>query len=138
MPQFETAFWQSHLFWLILSFGILYAGVYWYIFPLYEQIFQKRAELIQGPLKKAEKLAHETEILQQKEQHDKDLFDVRNKKRLDAFYQKQTERFNALANEAEKIQLTTFKKNIQKLERDEKTVLDKIPEFVIKATKGVR
>lgn len=63
MPQFETAWFTSEIFWIFLCFGFLYFGIAYFIFPLFQDIFFEREHLVKNDLtiaevvnKRAEKL----------------------------------------------------------------------------------
>ena len=137
MPQFETTYFVAQIFWMLLSFSVLYLGVRWIVFPLFENIFSKRAQLISVPVEKAEKLAHESEKLQEQLEQKQRDFTAKNEQYLNAVYQKNNQHFQESLQQADKSFTTLLKKTIQKMEKEEKQVLNQTDEFVSRATKGV-
>ena len=64
MPQFDLSVFVGQIFWLLVSFGTLYLGVYFIVFPLFNSIFNARKKLIDTPLEKADKIAMDTQRLE--------------------------------------------------------------------------
>ncbi len=54
MPQFDVIWYSSEIFWMLLSFFILYMGMAYIIFPLFHDIFFEREILIKNDLTIAE------------------------------------------------------------------------------------
>ena len=65
MPQFEFANYTGQIFWMLISFSILFLCVNYFIFPLFHTIFSAREIVIKKHLKQAEKINHEAEKLAQ-------------------------------------------------------------------------
>ena len=65
MPQFEFANYTGQIFWMLISFGILFLCVNYFIFPLFKTIFSAREIVIKKHLKQAEKINQEAEKLAQ-------------------------------------------------------------------------
>ncbi|MCX4079180.1 ATP F0F1 synthase subunit B' [Rickettsia rhipicephali] len=63
MPQFDTATYHSQIFWLIVTFGLLYIFVYKFITPKAEEIFNNRQTNIQDNITQADTLTIEVEKL---------------------------------------------------------------------------
>ncbi len=63
MPQFDIANYYSQIFWLIVTFGLLYIFVYKFITPKAEEIFNIRQTNIQDNITQADNLALEVEKL---------------------------------------------------------------------------
>ncbi|KJW02357.1 ATP synthase B/B' CF family protein [Rickettsia endosymbiont of Ixodes pacificus] len=63
MPQFDTATYYSQIFWLIVTFGLLYIFVYKFITPKAEEIFNNRQTNIQDNITQADTLTIEVEKL---------------------------------------------------------------------------
>ncbi|WP_341787293.1 ATP F0F1 synthase subunit B' [Rickettsia endosymbiont of Cantharis rufa] len=63
MPQFDIATYYSQIFWLIITFGLLYIFVYKFITPKAEEIFNNRQTNIQDNITQADTLTLETEKL---------------------------------------------------------------------------
>ena len=59
MPQLDSSFYISELFWLFISFMILFSFVKYYVSPRMYKIFEEREAKIAGTLRKAEKLRNE-------------------------------------------------------------------------------
>ncbi|HJD53909.1 MAG TPA: ATP F0F1 synthase subunit B' [Rickettsia endosymbiont of Proechinophthirus fluctus] len=63
MPQFNIATYYSQIFWLIVTFGLLYIFVYKFITPKAEEIFNNRQTNIQDNITQADTLTIEVEKL---------------------------------------------------------------------------
>ncbi|ACP53009.1 MULTISPECIES: F0F1 ATP synthase subunit B family protein [spotted fever group] len=63
MPQFDIATYYSQIFWLIITFGLLYIFVYKFITPKAEEIFNNRQTNIQDNITQADTLTIEVEKL---------------------------------------------------------------------------
>ncbi|WP_016917320.1 F0F1 ATP synthase subunit B family protein [Rickettsia honei] len=63
MPQFDIATYYSQIFWLIVTFGLLYIFVYKFIIPKAEEIFNNRQTNIQDNITQADTLTIEVEKL---------------------------------------------------------------------------
>jgi len=65
MPQFNFANYTGQIFWMLISFGILFLCVNYFIFPLFHTIFATRTQIVQKHLRQAEKINKEAEKLAQ-------------------------------------------------------------------------
>ncbi|MEG8230803.1 ATP F0F1 synthase subunit B' [Candidatus Rickettsia tasmanensis] len=63
MPPFDIATYYSQIFWLIVTFGLLYIFVYKFITPKAEEIFNNRQTNIQDNITQADTLTIEVEKL---------------------------------------------------------------------------
>jgi len=63
MPQLDVASYPSQLFWLVVSFLILYGILQFFIVPRFSKIFEKRAEFIDILAQKASRDREEAELL---------------------------------------------------------------------------
>lgn len=63
MPQFDTSFLSSLLFWSVVSFGILLALLYRYAFPAILDILETREKRIRNSIEQAEQMRKEAEQL---------------------------------------------------------------------------
>ncbi|MFV0250757.1 MAG: ATP F0F1 synthase subunit B' [Rickettsia aeschlimannii] len=63
MPQFDIATYYSQIFWLIVTFSLLYIFVYKFITPKAEEIFNNRQTNIQDNITQANTLTIEVEKL---------------------------------------------------------------------------
>ncbi|WP_343560241.1 F0F1 ATP synthase subunit B family protein [Kiloniella sp. b19] len=61
MPQFDPSTWTSQLFWLIVTFGVLYFLMARVALPRLTAILEERENKISGDLEKAERLKQEAE-----------------------------------------------------------------------------
>ena len=136
MPQFNTAFWVSQIFWLLVSFGGLYLGVSLIVFPLFKKIFTKRAQQIDVPLEKAEEILQEVQKLQQQAAQKKQLFSERQNQRLMRVHTQEVNRLQKTLAQEEESFSHHLKRQIQKLEREEKQVMANTSDFVKQALKG--
>lgn len=65
MPQFDTLTFSSQIFWLIITFGLLYIIIKNFVVPKAEQIFNNRKNTIDNQLEEATLLNAETEKLKE-------------------------------------------------------------------------
>ncbi len=63
MPQFELVYYLSQAFWMLISFGILYLVVAYFIFPSLNEIFVNREKQIEKDLSAAEKINERADAL---------------------------------------------------------------------------
>lgn len=63
MPQFDTSFLSSLIFWSVVSFGILLALLYKYAFPALLDILETREKRIRENIGQAERMKKEAEQL---------------------------------------------------------------------------
>ncbi|MFN5351936.1 MAG: hypothetical protein ACK5BE_04915 [Alphaproteobacteria bacterium] len=77
MPQLDFSTFPQQLFWLFITFSILYVTMAKVILPRIADILSKRAELTQGYRDKAEDMGRETDELRKK--YENLLNDVRLK-----------------------------------------------------------
>ncbi|MBO7244054.1 MAG: ATP synthase F0 subunit B [Alphaproteobacteria bacterium] len=66
IPQFDTSWYIGEIFWIFLSFGFMFLGIRYFIFPMLLDIFSERKQIIDENLsiaevvnQKAEKLMHD-------------------------------------------------------------------------------
>ena len=65
MPQLDTATFASQLFWLLLSFVVLFWVMWKIVIPRIADVLQDRQERIDDDLEKAEKLRNDSaEVLE--------------------------------------------------------------------------
>ena len=65
MPQFDLSNYTSQIFWMLISFGILFLWITYFIFPLFHTIFDARTLIIKKHLSQAEKINKKAEKLAQ-------------------------------------------------------------------------
>ena len=136
MPQFETTYWASQIFWLLVSFGILYLGVRLIVFPLFESIFKARQEKMDTFLNQAEALTKKAEVLEEKKKTEQQKWEQYRQQRLNEAHEKGQADFQKALEQNEKHLMKLFQNHIQKMERDEKVVLKSVDTFIAKAQKG--
>jgi len=137
MPQFNTTFWLSQVFWLLISFGGLYLGVRFVIFPMFDTIFKKRAEKIERPVEQAEKLVSETQKMQYQAEQKKQELSKRRADRLEAAQQQAAEQMRLASEKQEKELSNRLNRSVQKAEKIEQRLLSD-SDFVNCVLKGVK
>lgn len=65
MPQFDIAWFPSQIFWLLVSFLILYTAMRWFLLPPLQDIMRARDQKIQSILRQADKLNAEADRIMQ-------------------------------------------------------------------------
>lgn len=63
MPQLDFGTYPAQIFWLIISFSVLYVFVVRYVVPRAVDVFERRKDAIERTLAKGETLRNETAIL---------------------------------------------------------------------------
>lgn len=63
LPQFDTSWYLGEFFWLILTFGFTFLGVKYFIFPMIQDVFVERKQLIEHDLEVAEMVNNRAEKL---------------------------------------------------------------------------
>lgn len=66
LPQLDSGTFASQIFWLCLTFALLYLGVSFLLLPRIEGTFKKREDKIEKDFAKARSLAEEAEAFQSK------------------------------------------------------------------------
>lgn len=138
MPQFETTYFVSQIFWLLVSFGGLYLGVCFIIFPLFKDIFDMRQMKIENILNQAEKLTHDAQVLEEEFIQKKQKQEEQRQQRVMLAQEKAQQDFQKNIKKNEKDLLKMLQNQIHKMEREERTVLMQANVFVAKAEKGKR
>ena len=138
MPQFETTYFVSQIFWLLVSFGGLYLGVCFIIFPLFKDIFDMRQMKIENILNQAEKLTHDAQVLEEEFIQKKQKQEEQRQQRVMLAQEKAQQDFQKNIKKNEKDLLRMLQNQIHKMEREERTVLMQANVFVAKAEKGKR
>lgn len=80
MPQF--GFYPSQIFWLIVSFGILFVAMRYFLLPPLEAIIKQREDQVHVLLDQAQALNDQAENLQKEYQQEMDATTQRSTKRL--------------------------------------------------------
>ena len=63
MPQFNIATWPSQIFWLIVTFAVLYLLVWRVLLPRIDQVMETRRKKIDDDLARAERLKKEADAV---------------------------------------------------------------------------
>lgn len=122
MPQFESAFYTGQIFWMLISFGLLFLWITFIIFPMFQDIFDAREKVIQTHLKQAEKINKQAENLAKSMQEARALAD---KERADIFAETRISEQDAMQHALDKNQRKCndrFKQTIQKIQTVENTL----------------
>ena len=61
MPQLDIAFYPAQIFWLIISFGILFLAMKYWLLPPLADVLDQREEKIKKILRQADKMSAEAE-----------------------------------------------------------------------------
>jgi len=91
MPQFDSTFFASEIFWTIISFMVLYVLLSRWVLPRIASILQQRTQLIKDEIDRAHKTRQQAEYLKRKyaarlsaiEQDAKQMFDASEKRILE-------------------------------------------------------
>lgn len=63
LPQFDTSWYIGEFFWLALTFGLTFLGMKYFIFPMLQDVFVERKQLIENDLEVAEMVNSRAEKL---------------------------------------------------------------------------
>ena len=63
LPQFDTSWYVGEVFWLLLTFGLFFLGVKYFIFPMIQDVFVERRQLIENDLTIASVVNERAEVL---------------------------------------------------------------------------
>ena len=138
MPQFDTSVFVGQIFWMLISFGGLYLGIRFIVFPLFNHTFQMRNQLIENPVEQAERLTNETQKLQEILEQKQIASEQKNVQKLNEYHQKLLTQMEQNLKQKDAELLAYFKRKIQKIEQEEKQILQKDLAFVSKAMKGIK
>lgn len=129
MPQLNTEFWASQIFWLILIFSILYIIIWKIFLPKITDIIENRKSRIIGDLNGAQKLKENAEkklneynkIIEDTKKEAKRIIED-NKKKLENDIKSKKQKFN---EEIEK-ELISVEKEIKSLKKSSISSINKI------------
>ncbi|MBR6231943.1 MAG: hypothetical protein IKQ99_02460 [Alphaproteobacteria bacterium] len=136
MPQFDTTFLFSQIFWMLFSFGVLYLGIRFIVFPMFDKIFEQRNKVTQEPVEKAEGLTQEIQKIQTQIEQKQQQREKRSAQRLQQTYQTAVQHLEKELQKTDKNLASSLKKSVQKMEKEEMDVLDNSADFVTLAAKG--
>lgn len=132
MPQFETTFYVNQIFWVLLSFGVLYLIVYYVIYPMISDVLSERRRVVDDYLTQAEQLNKQAEqnekiyekfLLKAQEESSEISFKTQEKivafrKKKDLFYQESTRKsFEKAEENLAKEQTALLKKKASPLQK---------------------
>ncbi len=63
VPQFDTSWYVGEVFWLLLTFGLLFMGIKYFIFPMIQDVFVERKQLVENDLSIASVVNERAEAL---------------------------------------------------------------------------
>ncbi len=63
VPQFDTSWYVGEIFWLLLTFSFLFLGIKYFIFPMIQDVFIERKQVIDNDLGIAEVVNQRAEKL---------------------------------------------------------------------------
>ena len=129
MPQLNTEFWASQIFWLILTFSILYIIIWKIFLPKITDIIENRKSRIIGDLNETQKLKENAEkklseynkIIEDTKKESKKIIED-NKKKLENDIKSKKQKFN---EEIEK-ELVSVEKEIKSLKKSSISSINKI------------
>ena len=123
MPQFDITTYYSQIFWLIVTFGLLYIFIYKFITPKAEEIFNNRQTNIQDNITQADILALEVE-------------------KLNKYYNEEVEKTNTAIDRLKKAKIYSLESEFlikkKNLEQDLKNSINKNIEDINLAAKQFR
>lgn len=99
MPQFDTSFFASQIFWTIISFIILFVALNRWILPRIANILRERTRLIEAEIEAAHKKREEAEHLKQEYDHLLADIDAETKKLFNESEKRLTEDRNRMMSE---------------------------------------
>lgn len=99
MPQFDVTFFESQIFWTIISFTILFIALDRWILPRIAAILKKRTELIEEEINEAHRNREEAEQIKSKYTAQLSEIDQEAKKMFDESEKRIVEKRNQLMGE---------------------------------------
>ncbi len=115
MPQF--GFYPSQIFWLLISFSILFVAMRYVLLPPIERIIKERQDKIDDMLKNAESMSEETKLLEAKYQRGIDRATQSSSKMLQQVH----EEIALKQSKQEEELLDALRQNIQKVKNNLKS-----------------
>ena len=130
MPQFETTFLLSQIFWVICRFVLLDAMISGIVFPMYRKVFQERDSALQTPLKKADEWASQAETLHRQLEQKNAALVQKNEACLKRLNQKYSEALESELISIEKKHQSALKQMFQKIEKEEQAALKNMSQYI--------
>jgi len=119
MPQLDASTYLSQLFWLGVSFGLLYVCMHFFIVPKVKTIFKKRRYFLEEKLEEIDVFRGEIERLEKKIE----LLSEKSHQRSSETLTESQNQYKELIKEEEKTlqrisdeELSIFQKNLEKME----------------------
>lgn len=72
MPQFESIFFSSQIFWLVISFFALWAIIYWKVTPVFQRTSRQRTESLESLINEAKSIQGQAESILRSNQYSLD------------------------------------------------------------------
>lgn len=138
MPQFDMSFLVGQIFWLVVSFGGLYLGIQFIVFPMFNRIFSKRTEYIQGTLNRAKQLIQETEKMEIQLEKKNKIAEQRQIERLNQAHQDASDRMQETLKKTDQTLNNSLKRTIRKMELETQNAIQKSSHFSTQVMKGVK
>ena len=138
MPQLNTEFWISQIFWLILTFGILFVVLSKFILPNISKNIESRKSEILENIETAEKQRKESEnkikeyekIILKSKSEAKNLYNEIRKKALDEIAKKQKTLENQINDEIKNIEKEIIELKSKAPEKINKIAIETSTELV--------
>jgi len=99
MPQFDVTFFESQIFWTIVSFIILFLALDRYVLPRIASILKKRTQMIEDEIAEAHRKREEAEQLKSEYDHMLADIDHETKKMFNESEKRLTEERNRMMSE---------------------------------------
>jgi F-type H+-transporting ATPase subunit b len=99
MPQFDTTFFSSQIFWTIVSFVVLFIALSRWVLPRIAEILQKRTRLIENEIAEAHRQHEEMESLKSEYATKLSEIDRETKKMFDESEKRIVEQHNRMMGE---------------------------------------
>ena len=137
MPQFDSAFYVGQIFWMLISFGLLFLWINFIIFPMFQDIFDARKLVIDKHLRQAEKINKQAESLIQKAQEQCVLSEQKRSKILSRARVEAQDSMQQTLNHNQQLCNTKFKKALKKLQTAESTIATAMTDWTTRMQKNI-
>jgi len=118
LPQLDTIFFPSQIFWCLLSFFLLWAVTHWGVLPVFQKTLRRRQRKIEDLMKKAQSLEKKAQDTLEKSQQDFDqaLQEMREFKiQLAEKWKNRSEEFYTQEKKKNAEHLKLFQDQVQKM-----------------------
>ena len=137
MPQFDAAFYTSQIFWMLISFGLLFLWITFIIFTMFQDIFDARQLVIQKHLKQAETINQQAEALIQKTQEQHMMAEQKRSRTLSHARTVAQEDMQAALDKNQRVCNKKFKQAIAKLQTAEATISSAMNDWTDRMQKDI-